>query len=107
MLRTNTKKVIDGMIAHVGEFYGVSGDLCGDLEAVACGGVPVYRRGVMLAEGGCFLVYFDQVRTFLRDLLEETEAEAGRYSDNDCWRLYCHLIGRACEKIKKNQKEAK
>lgn len=104
MLKTNTKKVMLGMIAHIREFYGASGALCRDLEAVARGGVPVYRRGVMLAEGGCFLIYFDHVRAFLRDLLEETEAEAGRYSDADCWRLYCHLIGRACEKIK--QKEA-
>lgn len=99
MLKTNTKKVMEALKKHIGGFYGKTGDLLADMRAV--GGFTPYHQGRNLAEGGAFLCYCDEQREFLREALEETHEEADRFSDDKVFELYCHLIGRACEKLAK------
>lgn len=43
-------------------------------------------------QGGCFLVYYDSVRKFLQELYDETDEEAERYSDEQVWRQYKHVL---------------
>lgn len=43
-------------------------------------------------QNGCYLIYYDHVRSFLKDLYNETEEEAEKYTDQQVWDRYKHLI---------------
>lgn len=102
MLKTNCKKVMEGIKSHILGYYdeergGVAG-LRADAMAIFPRGCD-YDRGVELALGGCFLCNYDKTRDFLRELLEESDEGAGRYDDSKVWELYCHLIGRGVDAL--------
>ena len=64
-----------------------------------------YAAGKYMAEGGTFLIYYREQRDFLGDLLEENEFEREhKYSDNQVFNTYCHLIGRTVADILKGAK---
>ena len=100
MLKMNTKKALENAQKHfIGDYYeGRVHDFLRDGEAV--GGVTDYQKGYNMAKGGCFACYYWNQRDALKEILEETEEEANRYSDDKVFETYCHLAGRVYEKVK-------
>ena len=100
MLHTNKKIVLDRFIDHILSFYeGDKNALHCDGEAGGYGLSLDYKKGYRLAEGGCFLCYNDQMAEFLKTALEENDNEASKFSPDQVFTQYCHLCGRAYEKI--------
>lgn len=93
---TNTKKINEAFKQHVLDYYDIN-DLRANMDAV--GGVNEYHKGARLVDGGSFLVYYSEVRAFLMEVLEQTEDEAGKYSDDKSWELYKHKVSQACERL--------
>ena len=106
MLRTTSKLVTDALKAHVlANFlpinYGSDPDttsaldnLREQIDAMQYGGRSVYQTALDYVEGGSFIVYYGDCREFLKLILEQSDEEAQRYSDDKVWRQYCHLIAR-------------
>ena len=44
-------------------------------------------------QNGCYLIYYDQCREFLKDLYNETDEEADKYTNEEVWTRYKHVIG--------------
>lgn len=51
-----------------------------------------YAKGVYMAEGGTFLIYYQDQRDFLDNL--DINPNNKEFSDNKVFEQYCHLIGR-------------
>ncbi len=51
-----------------------------------------YAGGKYMAEGGTFLIYYQEQRDFLNSL--GINPDNKEYSDNKVFEQYCHLIGR-------------
>lgn len=51
-----------------------------------------YAGGKYMAEGGTFLIYYEEQREFLNSL--GINPEHKQYSDNKVFEQYCHLVGR-------------
>ena len=94
----NTKKAIENAKKHFLSYYeGNVQQLLDDGRAV--GGFTDYQKGVNLARGGSFACYYWDERDAIREILEETEQEANKYSDDKVFDTYCHLAGRVYEKL--------
>jgi hypothetical protein len=106
MLRTTTKQVKAKLNAHIlsyfdQDYYGSDNPSATPIDNLreqvkALNYLPTaYAAGVYMAEGGTFLIYYREQRDFLGDLLEENEFEREhKYSDDQVFKTYCHLIGR-------------
>ena len=106
MLRTTNKTVKTALTAHVmANFLPINygsdpetadalGNLREQIDAMRYGDRSIYRTALDYVEGGSLLVYYDDVREFLKTILEQSDEESARYSDEKVWRLYCHLIAR-------------
>lgn len=106
MLRTTNKLVKTALTGHVlanflpinygsdPETTSALGNLREQLDSMRYGGRSIYQTALDYVEGGSFLVYYGDCRKFLQEILEQTDAEAARFSDDKVWRLYCHLIAR-------------
>lgn len=105
MLRMNTKKAMENAKKHFLSYYEEGGKdaLLRDGEAAAFQGSIDYKKGVKLAEGGAFACYYWDQRDAIREILEETEAEAEKYTDDQVFKIYCHLAGRVYEALKKQK----
>ena len=119
MLRTTNKIVRERLASHVLEqFEERARDELGDnylknrnihneavrllreqMDAMRYGGRTLYQTGIDYAEGGSLLVYYYDQRNFLRDLLEQTQEEADKYSDYKVFKLYCHLVARTIARL--------
>lgn len=108
MLRTTNKLVIEKLREHIlenfqPENYGndqpALQNLRDQIHAMAYGGRSIYQIGLDYVEGGSLLVYYTSQREFLRRLLDETQEEADRYSDDKVFKLYCHLVAREIAKL--------
>ena len=97
---TNTKKINKAFKQHVLNYYDIN-DLRADMDAVD--GANEYYKGFGLVESGCFLIYYSEVRAFLKEVLEQTEDKANKYSDAKSWELYKHKVAQACEKLYKGK----
>ena len=60
-----------------------------------------YQKGVYMAEGGSFLVYYTDQRDFIKKTLEQTEEEANKYTDQKVFETYKHMVGKAVERLAK------
>ena len=58
-----------------------------------------YAKGVYMAEGGTFLIYYREQREFLNSL--GINPDNKEYSDNKVFEQYCHLIGRQIAELVK------
>lgn len=109
MLRTTNKAVKTALNAHILEHftkdYGWDSD-----DAVAnlkeqmrsFDHLPTaYAGGVEMAQGGTFLVYYAEQREFLENLLQQTEAESNKYSNDKVFKTYVHLIARQIAELVK------
>lgn len=106
MLRTTNKTVKTALTAHVlANFLPVNygsdpettdalGNLRGQIDAMRYGNRSIYQTALDYVEGGSMLVYYDDQREFLQMILEQTDEESSKYSDDKVFRLYCHLIAR-------------
>ena len=110
-LRTTNKLVKTALTAHVlANFLPINygsdpettdalGNLRDQINYMRYGDRSVYQTALDYAEGGGFLIYYGDVRDFLKLILEQTDEEAQRYSDDKVWRLYCHLIARTMAQL--------
>lgn len=105
MLRTNTKKAIENAKKHFLSYYAESGKdgLLRDGQAAAFWGACDYQKGVKLAEGGAFACYYWDQRDAIKEILQETQAESEKYTDDQVFKTYCHLAGRVYEKLAKEK----
>lgn len=106
MLRTSNKAVKTALVGHVmanflpinygsdPETTNALGNLREQIDAMRYNNRSIYQTALDYVEGGSFLVYYGDAREFLKVILEETEEEAQRFTDDKVWRLYCHLIAR-------------
>jgi hypothetical protein len=58
-----------------------------------------YAKGKYLAEGGTFLIYYEEQRNFLNGL--GINPENKEYPDHKVFEQYCHLIGRQVAELVK------
>lgn len=106
MLRTTNKTVKTALVAHVlANFLPINygsdpettdalGNLREQIDAMQYGNRSIYQTALDYVEGGSLLIYYGDCRKFLQEILEQTDEEAARFSDDKVWRLYCHLIAR-------------
>ncbi len=103
MLRTSNKTVKTALTANVlanflpinyGGGESAIQNLVEQVDAMRYGDRSIYQTAIDYVEGGSFLVYYGDCRDYLKALLDETEEEATRFSDDKVWHLYCHLMAR-------------
>lgn len=111
MLRTTNKAVKTALVGHVmANFLPINygsdpettdalGNLREQIDAMRHEGRSVYQTALDYVEGGSLLVYYGDCRDFLQMILEQTDEEAARFSDEKVWRLYCHLIARTMSNL--------
>lgn len=111
MLRTTNKTVKTALVGHVmANFLPINygsdpettdalGNLREQIDAMRHEGRSVYQTALDYVEGGSLLVYYGDCRDFLQMILEQTDEEAARFSDEKVWRLYCHLIARTISNL--------
>lgn len=59
----------------------------------------VYKAGYHMAEGGTFLIYTEDMEAFINSL--GINPTGKRFSDNEVFERYCHLIGRQVAELVK------
>lgn len=108
MLRTNSKQVIRQLEADVLEPFwpknyggGTVGlqNLVDQVDAMRYNNRTIYQTALDYVEGGGYLVYFYDCRDYLQKLLQQTDAQAGVYSDDKVWKTYCHLMARTMAQL--------
>jgi hypothetical protein len=104
MLHTNNKQVMLQMKEHVldnfkQENYGgcpvAMQNVVNQIEYMQNPGETVYQTAERYVEGGSLLVYYYDQRKFLQELLQQTDEQSSKYSDDKVWKLYIHLCARA------------
>jgi len=103
MLRTTNKQVKRQLVADAldpfwpanygGGTVGLQ-NLKDQIDSMRYGNRSIYQTALDYVEGGSYLVYFYDCRDYLKNLLQETDEEANRFTDDKVWRLYCHLMAR-------------
>lgn len=108
MLRTNNKVVKNKLVQDVLDNFwpknyggGTVGlqNLKDQLDAMRYNNRSIYQTALDYVEGGGYLVYHYDCREYLKNLLQETDEEAARFSDAKVWSLYCNLIARTMESL--------
>lgn len=101
----NTKKAMENAKKHFLAYYEESGKngLLRDGQAAAFRDSCDYQKGVRLAEGGAFACYYWDQRDAIKEILQETQAESEKYTDDQVFKTYCHLAGRVYEKLAKEK----
>lgn len=114
MKKTNSKEVLDQLRIDVLEDFADSASYESDQQGrtvppIAClvkqidsmkhQGESLYATCRRYYEGGSGLVYYDECRKYLKELLDETEAEAAAFNDNKVWETYLHLMARTMAKL--------
>lgn len=119
MLRTTNKSVVEKLRIHVLENFAETAEwernndnpkatpiscLVDQIDYMLWGDRSVYATAIDWVEGGSALIYFDEQREFLAELLEETKEEANRFSDNQVFKKYCHLVARTVAQLYTEEK---
>ena len=114
MLRTTNKKVDQALRIHVLEHFAETAEyerdnnnpnatplscLVEQINYMRHNGQSIYRTALDWVEGGSALIYYDEQRAFLEELLENTKEESKRFSDNNVFKKYCHLVARTMAKL--------
>lgn len=99
-LRTNNRIVCDRVRAHVLDHYEERGaqGVAEDMRAIARGSYGMEAARDLVRGGNFDISYYDQRHT-LRGILEQTEAEADKYTDEQVFRCYVELLAREIVKI--------
>ena len=114
MLRTTNKIVQERLRVHVLENFAEAAEhqrdngnpkatplscLVEQIDYMRHGNRSIYQTGIDYAEGGSMLVYYQEQRDFLREILKQTKAEADKFSDDKVFKLYCHLVAKTIAKL--------
>lgn len=114
MLRTTNKTVDQTLRIDVLEYFAEAAgyardngkptatplsELVSQIDYMRYGNRSIYQTALDWVEGGSALVYYDEQREYLRNLLNQTESEALQFSDDKVFKLYCHLIARTMAKL--------
>lgn len=102
-MRTNSNEVKKQVQNHIKEYY-TKKELKEQINYMSYGNKSMYNLALEMVQGGCFLIYNEEVKNFLNGLgINPNNKE---YEDTKSWDLYCHLIAYNIEKIY-NDKEVK
>ena len=105
MLRSNSNKAIENTWQHICKHLDfcvqeeqVSAEkiLLRDLENVK--GNYIYEKALFLVSSGYFDISNYDMRESIKTILEETDSEADRYSDEQVFNCYSHIIAKTIEK---------
>ena len=101
MINTNSKEARRGFEQHALSHFDSADSLFGTILNVLDDRYvyTVYQAGRKMAEDGCFDCYYSDIRNTLKDILQETDEEADRYSNGEIAKLYNHKMGQACERL--------
>jgi hypothetical protein len=114
MLRTTNKSVINQLkidvlenFAETAEWERDNGDetatplscLVSQIDYMRYGNRSIYATALDYAEGGSMLIYYDEQRDYLKNLLEETTEDSQRFSDDQVFKKYCHLMARTMAQL--------
>lgn len=120
MKSTNSKDVRDQVRIDVLELFTEAAAFESDekgatVPPIAClvkqidymqnGGESLYATCKRYFEGGSGLVYFDECRKYLQELLGETEEEANSFSDRQVWDKYLHISAQAMAHLYSEHKD--
>ncbi len=115
-LHLNTKKVKTALIEHVldnfkPENYDVEStdankNLFDQINYMRINGESLYQVALRYVEGGSVLVYYYDQRKFLKTIMEQTDAEANRFSDAMVWQTYTHACARTIANLYTQYAEA-
>jgi len=93
--RSFSKEIRQNNIKHAISVFGGKKALIAEIhnyESMYYG--STYHAIYNMVKHGCFLIYYDEQREYIRKLLKETKQEAAKYSDDKVFNLYCHLLAR-------------
>ena len=51
-----------------------------------------YNDVAQMVQDGCFDCYYDSARRTLQDIYNETDEQAAKYTDEQVWNQYKHII---------------
>lgn len=91
-ISTNSNEVRKAVQNHIMNYYENIDDLKSQLNNLNDGRVAnsIYQAALYMAQGGCFLIYYTEVKEFLNSLgINPNNKE---YSEEKSWELYKHLI---------------
>lgn len=85
-----------------------AGELFENIEAAADPreDVTIYHKATRWAAAGGYIVSYYEARELLASLYGQTEDEAAAYEDDQVWRQYLHLMGRAIDRLAKQEARA-
>ena len=88
---TNNKKIIEKIKNHILKYYNLE-ELKNEIENLkGWGGVYTNNQALeKMVEGGCFLVYFQDIREILKDWLENLYND--KLDDGKAWEFYKNKI---------------
>jgi hypothetical protein len=98
-LNTNSNEVRKAVQDHIKAYYENIDDLRRELDNLNDGRIirSIYQAGAYMVQGGCFLIYYGDVKDFLNGLgINPTNKE---YTDEKSWELYKHLIAINAERL--------
>lgn len=98
---TNRKEIIEKNQKHILSYYSKS-SFVSQVDYIICRQYPTpYHAIKHMVEGGCFLIYFDDVVKYLTKKLglPSRDSRGKQYDEYKSWELYCHLIARDGEKL--------
>lgn len=109
MLRSNTNEVKQRMQDHVLSYFdeGHGWDLHTPKGALkeqlkSFDYMPTdYAKGLYMVQGGSFLIYYYDQREFLKNLLDQTEEQANKYSNAQVFAKYSHLVAKTIQDLVK------
>ena len=114
MLRTNNKTVIEALRVHVLERFAESAEwerdngnptatplncLVSQIDSMRYNNRTIYQTALDWVEGGSALVYYAEQREFLNEILEQTDSDNDKYSNNQVFATYCHLVARTMTQL--------
>lgn len=94
---TNRKEVKEAVRNHIFEYF-TPEELLSQVNAIKCHQYPTnYHCVKYMVEGGSFLIYNNEVVSFLNSL--GINPDNKEYDTVKSWKLYCHLIARDAQLI--------
>lgn len=98
-----TKKTIETLAKQLlGHHKTTIRNILHDVEAGAYPqDVTTYQKGKRYAENGGYLMSGYDARALLAELYGQSDEEASKYTPEQAWKQYCHLVGRAIELLEK------
>ena len=97
-LKTNSNEVRKAVQEHILKYYTIE-ELKNQLDYMSGGHYQhtIYRSAYSMVQGGCFLIYYEDIKDFLNSL--GINPENKEYADEKSWELYKHLVAINAERL--------